>query len=43
MTRSWKTTVAGICTIVMATITLLIKPLVDDDPATSPLWGQYMK
>lgn len=36
--KSWKTTVAGICTI-LATVATLVKAIVDGDPTTNPDWG----
>lgn len=36
--KSWKTTTAGICTIV-SVVAGIIKAIVDGDPTTNPDWG----
>lgn len=41
-TKSWKTSLAGVCTIATAAITLIIKPLLDDNDATMPDWGEFI-
>lgn len=39
MEGSWKTTLCGALTILAATITLVLVPMLDLDPATAPNWS----
>ncbi len=41
MSASWRTTLSGICTIVVAAINMLAMPYLDSDPATVPQWGAF--
>jgi hypothetical protein len=36
--KSWKTTVVSITAMVVAIGTMVVEPLLDDDPATKPDW-----
>lgn len=38
---SWKTTLSGIGTIVVALFTLVVQPMIDADPATLPNFGEF--
>ena len=40
--RSWKTSLAGILTIVSAGITLIAVPILDNDAATLPQWDSFL-
>lgn len=42
MKASWRTTMAGLLTIVSAAITLVAQPLLDDNPATEPNWSAFL-
>ena len=34
--KSWKTTLAGVSAAVVAILTLIVNPIIDDNPATNP-------
>jgi hypothetical protein len=38
--KSWKTTVAGISTVLITILTLIVNPLVDNDPNTVPKFDE---
>ena len=42
MKGSWKTTLAGVLAIVGAGISMVANPLLDNDPATVPLYGEFL-
>jgi uncharacterized membrane protein len=39
---SWKTSLAGVLSVVVAIITFVANPLLDADPATVPQWGPVL-
>lgn len=39
---SWKTTGLGLTTIVTAACTMILTPLLDENPATVPLWAEFV-
>lgn len=39
---SWKTSLAGVLTILVAAITYVVQPMLDADPATVPQWGPVL-
>jgi hypothetical protein len=39
---SWKTTLSGVLSIIVAVITFVATPMLDSDPATVPQWGPVL-
>lgn len=39
---SWKTSLSGVLTILVAAITYVIQPMLDADPLTVPQWGPVL-
>ncbi len=39
---SWKTSLAGVLSIVVAAITFVVQPMLDADPLTVPQWGPVL-
>jgi hypothetical protein len=42
MSASWRTTLSGICTILVAFVNMIAMPYLDSDPATLPNWGGFI-
>lgn len=40
--KSWKTTLAGLMTLLSALFTLVLIPMTDNDPGTAPNWAAFL-
>jgi len=41
LSGSYRTTGAGIAALVGSLCTMCLVPMLDDDPATTPMWGEF--